>query len=69
MNTNCLRGMRCPSCGSLGPFVITVLTTVLMSDDGSEEIGDLEYMGGSPCVCFVCGELGTVDTFSEEEAT
>lgn len=33
-NTNCLKGIACPECGSLGPFIITVETNVVMHDDG-----------------------------------
>jgi hypothetical protein len=35
-NTNCLAGIRCPECGSEGPFVIEVTHQVVMGD---EEIG------------------------------
>ena len=66
-NTNCLAGMKCPKCGSLGPFKITVVTTVLMSDDGSDEGGDQEWGNNSPCTCAACSFDGCVKDFSTEK--
>lgn len=33
-NTSCLMGMKCPKCGSLGPFGIGTFATAIVADDG-----------------------------------
>jgi hypothetical protein len=69
-NEHCLAGMACPNCGSEGPFRITVLTTVLMYDEGSEydKMGsDLEYDETAYCECYECHHPGTVEGFTLPE--
>lgn len=66
-NTNCLAGMKCPTCDSLGPFKINAITTVLMSDEGSEEGGDQEWDNKSHCACAACDFHGCVKDFSTDE--
>ncbi len=68
-NTNCLAGMRCPKCGSYGPFDIVVTTLVRMHDDGSEPLhNDEEWGNESPAICDdpECDFTGTVADFREE---
>jgi hypothetical protein len=64
-NTNILEGMRCPQCGSLGPFLIQVTTTANMYDEGADDIGDLEWEDDSSCACTAddCLFDGTVADF------
>jgi len=64
-NTNCLAGMKCPKCGSLGPFKIDVVTTVLMSDDGSDSCidSDVRWADDSPCICVACDFNGASKDF------
>lgn len=65
-NTNCLSGMRCPECGSLGDFRISVVTMAVVSDDGVLETNDHEWDNNSYCECCECSHSGTVGTFTEE---
>lgn len=67
-NTNCLEGMRCPNCGSYGPFHIDVTISVLVLDSGAyDEGGDYEWHGHTHCRCHGCNHDGTVATFTEPE--
>ena len=68
-NENCLRGMRCPHCGSEGPFGIAIDAVYLVSDDGVEEqLGDNDWDAASYCECRACGNAQTVGAFYEENA-
>jgi len=68
-NTNVLEGMRCPECGSLGPFCIEATTTVKVYDEGSDEIADLLWDDDSSCACADndCLFEGTVADFTIPE--
>ena len=66
-NTNCLAGMRCPKCRSLGAFVIAVTASATVYDDGTDDITDVEWEGESGCVCKDCGHAATVNDFREGE--
>ena len=66
-NTNCLAGIRCPSCGSEGPFIVEVTVQVVMSDEGSEYgEGDLHWDEESYMRCVECDADGTAADFSGE---
>ncbi len=57
MNSNCLEGIKCPACGSEGPFVIEVRTQVLMYDEGSEDYNsDSHWDNTSYMRCDECDE-------------
>ena len=62
-NTNCLVGMRCPKCGSLGPFTIRVACTATVYDDGVEDTCDFNWKAGSYCVCVECLHAGNSINF------
>ena len=64
-NTNCLEGMKCPECGSFGPFAIAAMVIVEVHDDGSHEYGSNEWEDDSCCSCVDCSHVGTVGTFTE----
>lgn len=67
MNENNLDGMKCPECGSYGPFHIMVEHMVCMHDDGSEDIGGhMEWGPTSYIQCPGCLESGIVRYFTEE---
>ena len=70
MNENCLAGMKCPSCGSEGPFEIEVVTMVTMHDDGSDDYHHkgraLDWGPHSACECGECGYSGQAHNFKEE---
>ena len=63
-NTNCLEGLSCPKCGSLGPFRITAECFALVSDDGVECTTDVEWDQDSPCWCKACDFGGDINDFS-----
>lgn len=66
-NKNCLKGMRCPECGSYGPFLIEAKVTILIYDDGTEDDGtDTEWEDDSYCHCPECNHAGDVKEFTEE---
>lgn len=67
-NTNCLEGFKCPRCGALEPFRISVQKFVTMYDEGSEDDGnDTEWSKTSVCECVTCGKMGVVSDFQREE--
>jgi len=68
-NTNCLAGMHCPECKSPGPFKISATALFTITDDGTEEFGDIEYDGGSYCCCPACDHDGIVHDFTEQAGT
>jgi hypothetical protein len=62
-NVNCLEGIRCPKCGQEDRFKITAIITCLVTDDGSEPVGDHEWNDGSTAHCPQCGFDGTLEDF------
>lgn len=63
-NVNCLEGMECPKCGSFGPFTIEVTKSVIMHDDGSEDIGgDETWNDGAHCRNDECEHFGILEEF------
>lgn len=66
MNTNCLEGMRCPKCGSEGPFAIEAKAVFEVHDDGTECYRDVEWEDDSFCECMDCGHWALVENFKGE---
>ena len=65
-NDNCLDEMRCPMCGSYGPFYIGITTVVLVEDYGiTDEPNDKVWDGSSSCACSECQYPATVADFVE----
>lgn len=67
MNHNCLAGIRCPECGSEGPFEMVVAASATMSDEGSEDVRDISWEPESPIACVGCGNRGRVAEFSGKQ--
>lgn len=65
-NTNCLAGMRCPSCGHADELRIEVIAVAKVTDDGVELVGDTEWNDDSFCQCDVCDHSATVSAFKEK---
>lgn len=63
MNTNYLKGMKCPDCTSEGPFSVQYSTWVLTYDDGIKNNHDLDYTDDSSCICPNCDYEGPIHTF------
>ena len=64
MNTNCLEGVACPKCESLGPFGIGTHCSAIVHDDGIEETSDHEWDKDSPITCQECDHYGKVSDFT-----
>jgi hypothetical protein len=62
-NTNCLDGLKCPKCGSLGPYGISVRAFATVSDDGTDEFDGVEWEDDSYCGCMECNFKGEVRNF------
>ena len=51
VNENCLSGMKCPRCGSLGPFDIVAAVTAIVEDGRVVGTNDIEWDDNSLCYC------------------
>ena len=65
-NTNCLENVRCPKCDQEDHFQITALITCLVTDNGSEPVGDHNWDDGSPTHCIECGFDGKLKRLPKE---
>jgi len=68
-NTGCLAGLRCPACGSLGPFSIACVMWLNMTDEGTDDdmCGEAEWTPASGCRCVACGATGVVSGFRDKK--
>ena len=64
-NENCLAGMRCPCCVSLGPFNIQAECVVEMHDDGSEHAEQFDWTEDGSCSCKNCSFVSLVREFKK----
>lgn len=62
-NENCLAGMKCPVCGSYGPFRIEATTLATVHDNGVDETVDFEWSSDSYCECGECEYSCIVEDF------
>lgn len=62
-NTNCLENIRCPKCGQKDRFKIAAIISCLVTDTGSEPVGDHEWDDGSATHCLKCGFDGKLKDF------
>ena len=62
-NENCLLEVCCPKCGQEDRFNITAVITCLVTDDGSEPVGDHDWDDNSSTQCPECGFCGTMKEF------
>jgi hypothetical protein len=62
-NDNCLEGLRCPRCGQEDQLLITAMITCVVTDDGSEPVGDHYWDDDSVTRCPGCGYQGTLEAF------
>jgi hypothetical protein len=65
-NTNCLAGVCCPKCGQQDRFRIAAVISCVVTDDGSEPVGDHEWDDESATRCPECGFDGTLKDFSKK---
>lgn len=67
MNENCLKGWKCPKCGSTSEFFVDAIieTRVLLCDEGilQADPGDTTWEPTSRANCVDCGFAATVADF------
>ncbi len=66
-NTNCLKDMRCPECGSYGPFHIVCSCLGEVHDGGVCEGVGWEWDDHNSCTCRMCLHDGTVESFKDPD--
>lgn len=67
-NENCLEGIKCPKCKSLGPFSIMGKALFKVSDDGTEDFTEVEWKDNNFCECRDCNFRGVVADFKKKES-
>lgn len=63
-NSNCLKGIKCPKCGSENKFQIHAQCWVIAEDDGTDEATDFEWGEQDGIICLNCKHRGIVRDFS-----
>lgn len=64
-NTNCLEGIKCPDCGNEDTFLIAGKSMFTVTDDGTEDHGDVEWDEDSYAECTECRRSGTLKDFEQ----
>lgn len=64
MNENCLKDIRCPSCGNEDGFYIAGNALFHVTDDGTDEYEEVEWDCTSYVRCAKCNHEGDVSHFS-----
>jgi hypothetical protein len=62
-NTNCLDGIACPTCGNDFRIYIQIATLAVVTDDGAETFGDMDWDDSSYAECPDCKRHGTLSEF------
>lgn len=68
-NSNCLEGIACPKCGNDAMIHIEARTLAVVTDDGAETFGDMEWDGDSYAECPDCHHRGTLKGFRIDPKT
>jgi hypothetical protein len=63
VHTNCMEGLRCPSCKQEDGLRIECIVVCKVTNDGIAPSGDLDFTDGSWCHCPACEHEGTVKDF------
>jgi hypothetical protein len=63
VNTNCLENIKCPGCGNHELFRIAGNAVFTVTDDGTEDYGDVEWDDDSYAECAQCHRQGTLKDF------
>jgi hypothetical protein len=64
-NSNCLRGKKCPKCGSYGPFDAVGVAVFTIYDSGTDEFRNVDFDGNSQAYCRACNFNGKWSDFDE----
>tara|TARA_R110002072_G_scaffold151470_1_gene300766 strand:- start:5460 stop:5663 length:204 start_codon:yes stop_codon:yes gene_type:complete len=59
-------GLVCPNCGRRDRLNVAFTGTALITEDGTEDVGDHEWTSESAMRCGNCGHSATVADFTEE---
>ena len=63
-NTNCLEGIRCPTCGNEDRLFISSSCLFEVTDEGAEPLdANVEYGKDSHAICPVCDHRGLLEEF------
>jgi hypothetical protein len=62
-NTNCLENIKCPDCGNEESFRIAGTAIFTVTDDGTEDYGDIEWDDDRYAECRECHRHGTLKDF------
>jgi hypothetical protein len=62
-NTNCLENIQCPNCRNEESFRIAGTAIFTVTDDGTEDHGDIEWDDDSYAECAQCHRHGTLAEF------
>jgi hypothetical protein len=67
-NSNCLENIQCPACGNEHCFRLAAKTIAIVTDDGVEDYGDMEWDNDSYAECPQCLRHGTLKDFMVRKA-
>jgi hypothetical protein len=67
-NTNCLENIKCPDCRNEKSFRIAGTTIFTVTDDGTEDYGDIEWDDDSYAECTACHRHGTLRDFEKRKS-
>jgi hypothetical protein len=62
-NDNCLEGIKCPQCGNEDRFFISCTTLAVVTDEGAQAYGDMEWGDESSAVCSEFQKTGPLRDF------
>ena len=62
-NTNCLQGIACPKCGQNARMIIEVRSLAVVTDEGAETFGDMDWDDDNYAECPECGFPDTLAAF------
>ena len=68
-NTNCLEGIQCPACGNEDRFRIAGKAFFTVTDDGTDDYGDVEWDDDSDAECAECHRHRHPEGFQGETLT
>ncbi len=68
-NTNCLENILCPACGNEESFRIAGTTIFTVTDDGTEDHGDIEWHDDSYAECAQCHRHGSLKDFTMKRSS
>jgi len=68
-NTNCLDGLKCQKCGSLGPFRVESTCMATWDDDGIGATDGFDFSPDSFARCGECDATGTVHSLLQSEVS